>query len=217
MNVAAGKRACVGMLLSGHGLRRDGCVLPREQAPAIDNVLTLDIGGTSADLALIIDGEPQFGTGELIGEFPLYVPSVSVTSIGSWRRLDCLGRRVRRAQSRTRKRGLDARARLLRTRRRARHDHRRDGRVRLSRPRAARLRRSRDASSQKAEAARRSRWPTKLGIDLRADRGGHHPGRRLGNVRRGEQAHRPLWRRPARLHLDAVRWRRADARLLPRA
>ena len=46
-------------------------------------MLTLDIGGTSADLALIIDGEPQFGTGELIGEFPLFVPSVSVTSIGS--------------------------------------------------------------------------------------------------------------------------------------
>ncbi|WP_292344632.1 hydantoinase/oxoprolinase family protein, partial [Mesorhizobium sp.] len=47
-----------------------------------DKVLTLDIGGTSADFALIIGGEAQFGTGELIGEFPLHIPSVSVSSIG---------------------------------------------------------------------------------------------------------------------------------------
>ena len=82
MNVAAGKRACASDAALGHGLRRDGRVLPRAKA-GIDDVLTLDIGGTSADLALIIAGEPQFGTGELIGEFPLFVPSVSVTSIGS--------------------------------------------------------------------------------------------------------------------------------------
>jgi N-methylhydantoinase A len=30
----------------------------------------------------VIGGEPQFGTGEAIGEFPLFIPSVSVTSIG---------------------------------------------------------------------------------------------------------------------------------------
>ncbi|MDR6773219.1 hydantoinase/oxoprolinase family protein [Azospirillum sp. BE72] len=45
-------------------------------------ILTLDIGGTSADFALIIDGQAQFGTGEMIGEFPLHIPSVSVSSIG---------------------------------------------------------------------------------------------------------------------------------------
>jgi N-methylhydantoinase A len=45
-------------------------------------VLTLDIGGTSADVSLILDGKPQFGTGELIGDFPVNVPSVAVTSIG---------------------------------------------------------------------------------------------------------------------------------------
>ena len=44
-----------------------------------DKVLTLDIGGTSADFALIIGGEAQFGTGELIGEFPLHIPTVSVS------------------------------------------------------------------------------------------------------------------------------------------
>lgn len=39
-------------------------------------------GGTSADVAIIRDGKPQFGQGEMIGEFPIYVPSVSVRSIG---------------------------------------------------------------------------------------------------------------------------------------
>lgn len=46
------------------------------------NIASLDIGGTSADVALIIDGEPQFGTGEVVGDFALHVPSVSVSSIG---------------------------------------------------------------------------------------------------------------------------------------
>jgi N-methylhydantoinase A len=82
MNVAAGKRACASMLLSGTASGVMGASYLARSA-GIDNVLTLDIGGTSADLALIIAGEPQFGTGELIGEFPLFVPSVSVTSIGS--------------------------------------------------------------------------------------------------------------------------------------
>ncbi|MFO1207920.1 MAG: hydantoinase/oxoprolinase family protein [Amaricoccus sp.] len=39
--------------------------------------------GTSADFALIIDGEPQFGVGEADRDFPLFaVPSVAVSSIG---------------------------------------------------------------------------------------------------------------------------------------
>ncbi len=47
-----------------------------------DKVLSLDIGGTSADVAVILDGTPQFGTGELIGEFQIHIPSVAVTSVG---------------------------------------------------------------------------------------------------------------------------------------
>ena len=57
----------------------------------LDRCLSLDIGGTSADVALIVDGEPQFGVGEFIGEFP------SLYSVGfglldrRWRRLGGLG------------------------------------------------------------------------------------------------------------------------------
>ncbi|TSJ64641.1 hydantoinase/oxoprolinase family protein [Starkeya sp. 3C] len=81
MNAAEGKRACVNMLLSGTASGVIGASWLARQAGE-DKILTLDIGGTSADFALIIDGEAQFGTGELIGEFPLYIPSVSVSSIG---------------------------------------------------------------------------------------------------------------------------------------
>ncbi len=81
MNVALGKTACVNMLLSGTASGVMGAAFLARQA-GIDDALTLDIGGTSADVALVIDGKAQFGMGETVGEFPLYVPSVSVTSIG---------------------------------------------------------------------------------------------------------------------------------------
>ncbi|MBD3844410.1 hydantoinase/oxoprolinase family protein [Bosea sp. SSUT16] len=81
MNAAEGKRACVSMLLSGTASGVIGAAWFARQAGE-KRVLTLDIGGTSADFALIIDGEAQYGTGEMIGEFPLYIPSVSVSSIG---------------------------------------------------------------------------------------------------------------------------------------
>jgi N-methylhydantoinase A len=81
MNAAEGKRSCVQMLLSGTAAGVIGAAWLARLAGE-KHVLTLDIGGTSADFALIIDGEPQFGTGELIGEFPLHIPSVSVSSIG---------------------------------------------------------------------------------------------------------------------------------------
>lgn len=82
MTAQTGKRACVNMLLSGTASGVIGASWLAKLA-GIVNILTLDIGGTSADLALIIDGKPQFGTGEVVGDFPLFLPSVSVTSIGS--------------------------------------------------------------------------------------------------------------------------------------
>ena len=82
MNADAGKTACVSMLLSGTASGVMGAAFLAKDA-GIPNVLTLDVGGTSADLALIVEGKPQFGSGEIIGDFPLFVPSVSVTSIGA--------------------------------------------------------------------------------------------------------------------------------------
>ena len=81
MHTGLGKTACVQMLLSGTASGVMGAAFLARQA-AIANALTLDIGGTSADVALVLNGQPQFGTGETVGEFPLFIPSVSVTSIG---------------------------------------------------------------------------------------------------------------------------------------
>lgn len=81
MTAGAGRRDCVSMLLSGTASGVIGAAWLARQAGE-SRVLTLDIGGTSADFALIIDGEVQFGSDELVGEFPLHIPSVSVSSIG---------------------------------------------------------------------------------------------------------------------------------------
>lgn len=81
MTAGEGRRDCVSMLLSGTASGVIGAAWLARQAGE-SRILTLDIGGTSADFALIVDGEVQFGTDELIGEFPLHIPSVSVSSIG---------------------------------------------------------------------------------------------------------------------------------------
>ena len=81
MRTGLGKTACVQMLLSGTASGVMGAAFLARQAGVAD-ALTLDIGGTSADVALVIGGQPQFGSGETVGEFPLFIPSVAVTSIG---------------------------------------------------------------------------------------------------------------------------------------
>ena len=81
MSTELGKTNCVNMLLSGTASGVIGAAFLARQANT-PNALTLDIGGTSADVALVIEGQPQFGSGEKVGEFPLFIPSVSVTSIG---------------------------------------------------------------------------------------------------------------------------------------
>jgi N-methylhydantoinase A len=81
MTAVHGRRDCVGMLLSGtaSGVVGAGVVA---RAAGARSVLTLDMGGTSADAAILLDGEPSFATGLAIGEFPLATTTVAVTSSG---------------------------------------------------------------------------------------------------------------------------------------
>jgi N-methylhydantoinase A len=81
MSAGEGRRDCVSMLLSGTASGVIGAAWLARQAGEAQ-VLTLDVGGTSADFALIIDGAVQYGSDALIGAFPLHIPSVSVSSIG---------------------------------------------------------------------------------------------------------------------------------------
>ena len=81
MTAEAGKTACAQMLLSGTASGVVGAALVARQT-GLERVMSVDIGGTSADVALIFDGQPSYGVGETIGDFPIYIPSVAVTSIG---------------------------------------------------------------------------------------------------------------------------------------
>ena len=81
MTAELGKSACLQMLLSGTAAGVIGAGFVARQA-GLDKVLSLDIGGTSADVAIIVDGTPTYGSGEMVGDFPIYIPTVSVTSMG---------------------------------------------------------------------------------------------------------------------------------------
>jgi N-methylhydantoinase A len=47
------------------------------------NLIGIDIGGTSADITLVHDGEPGLTTAGHIGEWPLAVPMIDITTIGA--------------------------------------------------------------------------------------------------------------------------------------
>jgi N-methylhydantoinase A len=49
----------------------------------LDQALTIDVGGTSADTCLVLDGRPQLMYEGRIGEWPVQVPWVDVRSIGA--------------------------------------------------------------------------------------------------------------------------------------
>jgi N-methylhydantoinase A len=94
MSAELGKTACAQMILSGTAAGVIGASYVAGLA-GFPRTMSLDVGGTSADVAFIEDGKPQYGVGEMIGEFPIYIPTVAVTSIGagggSLARVDELG------------------------------------------------------------------------------------------------------------------------------
>ena len=81
MSAESGKAECVQMILSGTASGVMGAAWVARQCGR-ENVMSLDIGGTTADVALIVNGEAQYDTGEYIGDYQIHIPSVSVTSIG---------------------------------------------------------------------------------------------------------------------------------------
>ena len=82
MSAELGRTACAQMILSGTAAGVIGASYVSKLS-GHPNTMSLDVGGTSADVAFIRDGQPQFGIGEVIGEFPIFIPSVAVTSIGA--------------------------------------------------------------------------------------------------------------------------------------
>jgi N-methylhydantoinase A len=81
MSAEHAKTNCVQMILSGTASGVIGAAYIAEQC-GLERAMSIDIGGTSADMALIVKGRAQYGVGETIGEFQIYIPSVAVSSIG---------------------------------------------------------------------------------------------------------------------------------------
>jgi N-methylhydantoinase A len=48
-----------------------------------DDLITLDMGGTSAEIALVQGGRPHYSISEHVGDFPVIMPAVAVSSIGA--------------------------------------------------------------------------------------------------------------------------------------
>jgi N-methylhydantoinase A len=82
MSAELGKTHCAQMILSGTAAGVIGAAHVARLA-GFPATMSLDIGGTSADVAFIRDGVPQYGVGEMIGEFPIFIPTVAVSSIGA--------------------------------------------------------------------------------------------------------------------------------------
>lgn len=78
----AAARQPVHLALSGPAAGARGAALVGRLAGQPD-VITIDIGGTSADVALIRGGEPQVSIAGRIGAFPLALPIVDIHTIGA--------------------------------------------------------------------------------------------------------------------------------------
>jgi N-methylhydantoinase A len=76
------RRATAETLLSGPASGVIGAAYTCRLA-GYEDLLTLDMGGTSADIALVRSGQPGASTEEVVGDFPIVMPAVGVSSIGA--------------------------------------------------------------------------------------------------------------------------------------
>jgi N-methylhydantoinase A len=81
MTLPTAREQPVQTLLSGPASGIMGAVKVASEV-GIDTFVTLDVGGTSADVAVVREGSIEYGTEERIGDYPFILPAVGVTSIG---------------------------------------------------------------------------------------------------------------------------------------
>ena len=82
MPVAAARTQTAATLLSGPASGVIGAAYVAGRA-GFPNIITLDVGGTSADMAVVEDGRPRVSTSEHIGGVPVMMPVVGVSAIGA--------------------------------------------------------------------------------------------------------------------------------------
>ncbi|WP_257628513.1 hydantoinase/oxoprolinase family protein [Haloplanus salinarum] len=81
-SAAAARERPVNTLLSGPAAGVRGAAHVAGVA-GFEDVLTMDMGGTSCDVSLVRDGDPVVSTEGTVGEYPVNVPMVDVHTIGA--------------------------------------------------------------------------------------------------------------------------------------
>jgi len=82
MTARSARDSTVETLLSGPASGVVGAIYA-SQLSGYGDLLTLDMGGTSADIAIIRNGEAIYSRDEHVGDFPVIMPAVGVSSIGA--------------------------------------------------------------------------------------------------------------------------------------
>ncbi|TKX52897.1 hydantoinase/oxoprolinase family protein, partial [Halorubrum sp. SP9] len=49
----------------------------------IENLITMDMGGTSCDVSLVEGGDPMVATDVEVGEYPVNVPMIDIHTVGA--------------------------------------------------------------------------------------------------------------------------------------
>ena len=82
MNLESAAAAPIKTLFSGPAAGVIGAI--REAGRSGEkNLLTFDMGGTSTDISVVIDGEPTFSQGSELAGFPIVIPTIDIESIGA--------------------------------------------------------------------------------------------------------------------------------------
>ena len=82
MNIDAAAEAPVKTLFSGPAAGVIGAIRVAEISGE-KNLLTFDVGGTSTDVSVVIDGHPTFAQSSQLAGFPVNVPTIDIISIGA--------------------------------------------------------------------------------------------------------------------------------------
>jgi N-methylhydantoinase A len=82
MSLPTAAQAPVEMLLSGPAAGVVGATYVARLAGQV-RLITFDVGGTSADVAVVSEGEPEYSKDAHIGDFPVMIPVVGVSSVGA--------------------------------------------------------------------------------------------------------------------------------------
>ncbi|MBY5836295.1 hydantoinase/oxoprolinase family protein [Rhizobium leguminosarum] len=82
MSIPTVRQFPVRTCLSGPAAGVVGAAVVAKEA-GFENVLTFDVGGTSTDVSVIVDGQPQFTSNRTVADYPVKTPMVDIHVIGA--------------------------------------------------------------------------------------------------------------------------------------